>query len=121
MVSSSIKALTIGYNAEYSEDQPDVAELLKLSGISLVEFGAPWCSHCQFAEPIVRDAMNLYSDISHIKVYDGKGKQLGRAFQVKLWPTLILLRDGKELGRVVRPKQAEDILRLIHQLKNKER
>jgi thioredoxin 1 len=34
---------------------------------------------------------------------------LGRSFRVKLWPTLILLENGQELGRVVRPQQAQAI------------
>jgi len=34
---------------------------------------------------------------------------LGRAFRVKLWPTLVLLRDGQELARVVRPREARDL------------
>jgi thioredoxin 1 len=28
---------------------------------------------------------------------------------VKLWPTLIVMRDGKEVARVVRPRDASEI------------
>lgn len=34
---------------------------------------------------------------------DGSGRPLGRSFRVKLWPTLVFLKDGKEIERVVRP------------------
>jgi thioredoxin 1 len=34
---------------------------------------------------------------------------LGRSYRVKLWPTLVLLRDGQEVGRLVRPAAAQDI------------
>ena len=43
---------------------------------------------------------------AHIKVEDGSGRPLGRAFRVKLWPTLIFLRDGQEVARLVRPQSA---------------
>jgi thioredoxin 1 len=42
-------------------------------------------------------------------VEDGKGRPLGRSFRVKLWPTLVYLDKGVEVGRVVRPNSAEDI------------
>ena len=37
---------------------------------------------------------------------DGRGKPLGRSFRVKLWPTLVFLRDGEVLARLVRPDEA---------------
>lgn len=43
----------------------------------------------------------------HIKVYDGRGKPLGRSFRVKLWPSFVFLRDGKVLHQVARPEGEE--------------
>ncbi len=45
----------------------------------------------------------------HIKVEDGKGRPLGRSFKVKLWPTLVYLENGMEVGRVVRPNNVAEI------------
>lgn len=45
----------------------------------------------------------------HLKVEDGSGRPLGRSFRVKLWPTLVFLRDGQEVSRLVRPQQAGPI------------
>jgi thioredoxin 1 len=47
--------------------------------------------------------------VRHIKVDDASGKRLGRSFGVKLWPTLVFLKDGKEAARVVRPAAADEI------------
>jgi thioredoxin 1 len=44
-----------------------------------------------------------------MKVEDGQGRPLGRSFRVKLWPTLIFLRDGKEIARLVRPASAAQV------------
>jgi thioredoxin 1 len=49
-----------------------------------------------------------FPQVRHIWVEDGKGKPLGRSFRVKLWPTLIFLRDGRVLHQAVRP-EARDI------------
>jgi thioredoxin 1 len=48
--------------------------------------------------------------LRHLKVEDGPGRPLGRSYRVRLWPTLVLLRDGQEVARLVRPTQAADIL-----------
>jgi thioredoxin 1 len=54
-------------------------------------------------------------DIRHLKIEDGPGRPLGRSFRVKLWPTLILMRQGEELARVVRPTDTQAIERLLSQ------
>ena len=49
------------------------------------------------------------SGIDHLRVEDGPGRRLGRTYRVKLWPTLVLLRDGCEIARVVRPRGLRDL------------
>lgn len=105
------------YNPEYTEDEPSVEYIESLVGFTVLEFGAPWCGFCQAAKPLVKDALADRSDLEHVKVYDGKGKRLGRAFQVKLWPTLIALRNGKELARVVRPTDSHELVEMLDTLK----
>src|SRR5690554_5814091 len=104
-----MKATRTGFNPEYAEDAPSREEVVALAGAALLEFGAPWCGHCLAARGAVEAAMQAYPELPHIKVYDGRGKVLGRAFQVKLWPTLIVLRDGVEQARLVRPRQAGEV------------
>jgi len=87
--------------------EPEREELDRMPGPVVVEFGAEWCPHCQAVQPGLKELLAAAPGITHIKVEDGKGKRLGRSFAVKLWPTLILLRDGTEVARVVRPSDAE--------------
>ena len=102
-----------GFNFTYSEDSLTLKQLSQMSGDAFLEFGAPWCGHCKAAEPAIQEAFEDYSDLPHIKVYDGKGKKLGRTFKVKLWPTLILLRNGVEVARTVRPTLADEVQKLF--------
>jgi thioredoxin 1 len=44
--------------------------------------------------------------VRHFKIADASGKPLGRSFGVKLWPTLVFLKDGTEVARLVRPRDA---------------
>lgn len=102
-----------GFNPDYGEDAPTLEQVSGLTGETILEFGAPWCGHCQAAEPAVREVLTEHSKLHHIKIYDGKGKRLGRVFRVKLWPTLILLRDGKEVARLVRPLLSDEVRQLV--------
>ncbi len=108
-----MKNIHKGYNPEYAEEDPDPEMVRDLTGDTVLEFGAPWCGYCRNAQPALQEVLGDYPEISHIKIYDGKGKRLGRAFRVKLWPTLILLHDGEEVARLVRPSTADEIRRLI--------
>ncbi len=81
----------------------------RLPGATVVEFGTPWCGHCQRAQPLIEAALKDRADIAHVKVEDGPGQRLGRTFGVKLWPTLVFLKDGQEVARLVRPQGGPDI------------
>jgi len=78
-------------------------------GLVALEFGTSWCGFCQGARPLIDRALADHPDVRHILVEDGKGKRLGRTFGVKLWPTLVLLRDGHEVSRVVRPRSDAEL------------
>jgi thioredoxin 1 len=48
-----------------------------------------------------------HPEVQYINVEDSRGKPLGRSFRVKLWPTLVFLRDGQVVKLAVRPGLAE--------------
>jgi len=87
----------------YGRTAPERAEIAALPGPTVLEFGTDWCGHCQAARPFVAQALEAAPQVRHLKIEDGPGRALGRAFRIKLWPTLVFLRDGVELARVVRP------------------
>lgn len=93
----------------YSEEQPSRESVDALTGDVVLEFGANWCGICRAAKPLIDEVLAARPNAQRIKVADGKGLPLGRSFRVKLWPTLILLRDGVEVGRVVRPSHRSDL------------
>ena len=96
--------MTAPYEAEPARETIDT-----LAGPAVIEFGTNWCGFCKAAQPVIEAAFADHPQIRHIKVEDGKGRPLGRAFRVKLWPTLIFLRDGNEVTRVVRPNAAREV------------
>lgn len=91
--------------------EPARADVEAQPGWQLLEFGAPWCGHCHAAQAALQSFVDA-NDLVHWKIEDGKGKPLGRAFKVKLWPTAVLLHDGHEVARVVRPLDSADLATL---------
>ena len=100
-------------NATYSDAEPKRAEIDQLGGATVVEFGSPWCGYCRRAQPLIAEAFAGHPGVRHFKIADASGKRLGRSFGVKLWPTLVFLSDGKEVARLVRPRDAEEISRAL--------
>jgi thioredoxin 1 len=91
----------------YAEQEPTRADVDALPGPVLVEFGAPWCPHCQAIQPDLARLLAKFPLVNHIKIEDGRGKPLGRSFRVKLWPNLVFLRDGAVVQQSARPETDE--------------
>jgi thioredoxin 1 len=94
---------------EYPTAEPSREDVDALAGPTVLEFGSPWCGYCSRAQPLIAAALEKHPGVRHIKVADASGKRLGRSFRVKLWPTLVFLRDGQEAARLVRPDDVSSI------------
>lgn len=94
----------------YATAQPSRDEIDALPGATVLQFGTDWCGYCRAAERYVDPALADADGVRHLMVEDGKGRPLGRSFRVRLWPTLVFLKDGVEVARLVRPtsRQAVD-------------
>jgi thioredoxin 1 len=96
-------------NTEYAKTAPERSEVDALTGPTVVEFGTDWCGHCRAAQPLIAQAFQDHGSVTHMKIEDGSGRPLGRSFRVKLWPTLVFMLGGKEVARLVRPRDAGEI------------
>ena len=100
----------------YTPEAPQRAEVDVMKGAVMLEFGANWCGHCMAAQAPLSTAFAGHDNVAHYKVEDGPGRALGRSYRVKLWPTMIFLRDGQEVARLVRPLKAADITSAFSQI-----
>ena len=101
----------MAFATEYATIEPSRAEIDRGAGAMLLEFGSQDCGHCRFAEPAIERALATHPTVQHLKIQDASGRPLGRSFQVRSWPTLVFLRDGIEVSRLVRPEGIAPIAR----------
>ena len=81
--------------------------LLADRGVTLIDFTAAWCGPCKHLTPILADLGRDYSGRAKIVAVDVQDQPaLAQTFRVTAMPTLVLIRDGREVGRMVgtRPK-----------------
>jgi len=71
-------------------------------GMTLVDFYADWCGPCRMLTPVLEElAKDLEGKAKIAKIDIDKAQKTASSFQVTSIPTLILFKDGKEVGRLV--------------------
>ncbi|HRC60635.1 MAG TPA: thioredoxin family protein [Candidatus Propionivibrio aalborgensis] len=99
-----------------SAAEPTRAEIEALQEPAVIEFGASWCGYCIAAQPLIASALGDHPRTRRIKIEDGPGRRLGRSFGVKLWPTLVFMRRGQEVARLIRPTDRSAIAQALTQI-----
>ena len=94
-------------SATYVAQEPTRDEVNRMPGPVLLDFGTAWCGYCRALDADLAELLEQFPQVRHLRVEDGRGKPLGRSFRVKLWPTLVFLKDGRVVKQVSRPERAE--------------
>jgi thioredoxin 1 len=110
----------MSFEPDYSTVEPERATIDSMQGPAVLEFGTPGCGYCVSAQPLIEASFTRFPDVTHIKVEDGRRRPLGRSFQVKLWPTLVFLRDGVEVARLVRPTDGAVLGQMLERISTME-
>lgn len=88
-------------------------EVREHKGLSLIDFYADWCGPCRMVMPIVEDIASEREDLLVVKVNVDDNQDLAREFGVFSIPTLVVMKDGKEIARSTGAKSKEKILDMV--------
>lgn len=79
--------------------------------VALVDFWAPWCGPCRMMGPVLHElADEVDGDVAIAKVNVDDSPHLAARFRVQAIPLIVILRDGREVSRLV-GLQSKDVLR----------
>ena len=70
------------------------------SGLCVVKFWATWCGPCKKMEPTIKQLESEFTMMKFISVDVDQVPSLAQKFRIRTLPTILLLRDGKEIERV---------------------
>jgi thioredoxin 1 len=82
-------------------------------GVVLVDFWAPWCAPCKIIAPTLNEIAETQNDFMVAKVNVDQNQQLAQKYKVRNIPTMLILKDGKEAGRIVGVKTKKAILKEV--------
>ncbi len=88
-------------------------EVLESEKSVLVDFWASWCGPCRMLSPIVDEIAQEHPEFKICKVNVDEEEELARYFEIMSIPTLVVIKDGKEINRTVGVKTKNQILELF--------
>ncbi|MDR2539388.1 MAG: thioredoxin [Chlamydiales bacterium] len=86
-------------------------------GTVLVDFFADWCGPCQKLPPILEAVAKEVQGVSFLKINIDAAQEIATHLGVTSIPTLVLLKDGKEVDRVVGLIEKDDLKKFIEKSK----
>ncbi len=88
-------------------------EVLNSKNTVLVDFYADWCGPCKMISPVIDQIAEENQDIKVVKVNVDNAQDLAMKYQVMSIPTLVVIKEGKEINRSVGLRDKAEIVNMI--------
>lgn len=89
------------------------AEVLKSDKPVLIDFWAAWCGPCQMMGPVIEEIAEEREDIKVCKIDVDEQPDLAAEYGVMSIPTLLVVKDGKEVNKLIGAVPKQSVLNLL--------
>ncbi len=83
----------------------------------VIDFWAEWCGPCRLIAPIIHELAEEYTDVVFGKVNVDLENELAIKFGIRNIPTVIFMKNGKVLDKIIGAVPKTKFVEKIHSLK----
>lgn len=84
--------------------------------VKLLDLWAEWCGPCKFMEPVLEELeKELAGKVQIEKINVDENQEITAKYGVMSIPTYIILKDDKEVERIIGATSKENLLKAISQ------
>jgi len=88
-------------------------EVLKEKKLTVVDFWATWCGPCMMLKPLIESLSEEMTNVKFCKVNVDEEQELSMQFRIESIPTLLFVKDGKIVHKLVGFRSKEELRREI--------
>jgi thioredoxin 1 len=110
---------SVAMEADWPSEPVDVTDgtfndFVKKYGLAVVDCWAPWCGPCRMVAPVI-DALakEMQGKIAFGKLNTDMNPKISMRFQIEAIPTLLVMKGGDLVERIVGAKPKEDLARRL--------
>ena len=92
-------------------------EVIDSEKLVVIDFWAPWCGPCKMMGPVFEELSNEITDVKFVKINTDEAGDIANRFGIRGIPSLLFVKNGKEIERIVGFRPKEELIKIIEEMK----